>query len=350
MLERSVVYNGYVRPICIYLDRSVGRQIRKYDAYGWGRTSNAPGSDVLKTVALDRRDPRVCTEKLGLTPRETQICAEGTTGDTCGGDSGGPLIGSLDVGGHTYEAQFGIISMGTSGCWGVGVYTDVAGYVDWIAKTITNYLGMWLYKDCAGYSLESILGATIYGANRTSGGVLITDRYVLTSAENLPNIPDFLSVVVMHLEFKVQGLWKSQNGIALLQLNHQVTIDGMKPICMFGTNYLRQPYQLGRFQILGSTDRGYKYYCEVDIVDNQMCANHVQRAIEPTQFCVADILRQNCSQTIVKPGDILSEKQIYFVLLGIVTYSYNGLHVIENARAYTELIEQTVYSNSHSKK
>jgi len=49
----------------------------------------------------------------------------------------------------------------------------------------------------------------------------------------------------------------------------------------------------------------------------------------------------------VKPGDILAEKNINFVLLGIVIYSSNGMYVIENARTYTESIAEIINSLRH---
>jgi len=155
----------------------MGKQIRKFDAYGWGQTSEAPESDILQTITLYRSDPRECQRDLGLIPRETQICATSSNnGDTCGGDSGGPLTSLLTDGMHNFETQFGIISVGTSQCKGLGIYTDVSGYVDWIVRAVTTNLDMWLYKDCAGYSLKPILRATIYVGYHKTEGVLITDR------------------------------------------------------------------------------------------------------------------------------------------------------------------------------
>ncbi|XP_037716896.1 serine protease 52 [Drosophila subpulchrella] len=339
-LEPSVTFNENIRPICIYLDQGWGKQIWKFHAYGWGQTSEATESDILQTITLYRSDPEECKWLLGLNPKETQICARSSNnGDTCGGDSGGPLTSLLTDGMHNFETQFGIISLGTKHCKGLGIYTDVSDYVDWIARAVTTTLDMWLYKDCAGYNLESILRATIYIGYRQTGGVLIANRYVMTNAGTLPSNPYFLLVVVMNTRYRVQDIYTSKSGIALLKLQHQVMpIDGMKPICMFGTNYLQQHDQLGSYYIFGSTEYGYQYYYDVETVDTKKCANHVQKIIEPNQFCV----RSNHWQSLVKPGDILAEKKIYYVLLGIVTYSANGLYVIENARTHTESIAKII--------
>lgn len=69
--------------------------------------------------------------------KATQLCAGGVKGqDSCGGDSGGPLMypGSYGKLGVRY-VQRGIVSFGSKRC-GIGgfpgVYTNVAYYMNWI--------------------------------------------------------------------------------------------------------------------------------------------------------------------------------------------------------------------------
>lgn len=69
--------------------------------------------------------------------RETQLCAGGVKGkDSCGGDSGGPLMfpGSYGKFGVRY-VQRGLVSFGSKRC-GLGgypgVYTNIAYYMKWI--------------------------------------------------------------------------------------------------------------------------------------------------------------------------------------------------------------------------
>ena len=58
--------------------------------------------------------------------------------DSCGGDSGGPLMIHSRERGRKRWTQIGVVS------WGVlcgtegkpGVYTNVAMYIDWIAETL----------------------------------------------------------------------------------------------------------------------------------------------------------------------------------------------------------------------
>lgn len=77
------------------------------------------------------------------------MCAGGKDGkDSCGGDSGGPLIVKMQA--TTYDIrtfQQGIVSYGPKIC-GIqglpGVYTRVAYYMDWILDNLKP----WKRKDC----------------------------------------------------------------------------------------------------------------------------------------------------------------------------------------------------------
>ncbi|KAI8037435.1 hypothetical protein M5D96_009640 [Drosophila gunungcola] len=98
------------------------------------------------------------------------------------------------------EFQVGIVSFGLKTCNGPGVYTNVASYVDWIQKNLNDHddsnkpqqsppaiiQDMWLHGDCGGETMASILQAEIFGLNFRAKGVLITDRFVITVARDLP--------------------------------------------------------------------------------------------------------------------------------------------------------------------
>jgi secreted trypsin-like serine protease len=70
----------------------------------------------------------------------SQICAGGVNAqDSCGGDSGGPLIFKGEVNLRPRFVQYGIVSFGPRSCGikGIpGVYTKVAFYVDWILSNM----------------------------------------------------------------------------------------------------------------------------------------------------------------------------------------------------------------------
>ncbi|RWS01452.1 trypsin 3A1-like protein [Dinothrombium tinctorium] len=65
---------------------------------------------------------------------ETMICAGEEGKDSCGGDSGGPLFGSV----LRNAKLFGIVSFGI-GCGRkdrAGVYTRVQNFTDWIESNM----------------------------------------------------------------------------------------------------------------------------------------------------------------------------------------------------------------------
>lgn len=83
-------------------------------------------------------DQEVCRKKytsLRTEINDTQLCAGGVYAeDTCDGDSGGPLMRSL----NNYWLVEGIVSFGR-GCGLEGwpaIYTRVASFDDWIRETI----------------------------------------------------------------------------------------------------------------------------------------------------------------------------------------------------------------------
>lgn len=169
----------------------MGKQIRYYNAFGWGRTRNAEQSDILQRIFVNRTNPMICHLYLGMSPDPKQICATTDQGDTCAGDSGGPLISKITYQGKNFDTQFGITSYGTRECNGVGLYTDVSQYSGWIANIVRSKQdrsvvsrrsnGMFLYSDCTGDSIGSILMATIVGLQYSAKGVLITDRTYCTA-------------------------------------------------------------------------------------------------------------------------------------------------------------------------
>ncbi|XP_052841145.1 phenoloxidase-activating enzyme 1-like [Drosophila gunungcola] len=151
-----------------------------FKAFGWGEKSDGQESEILQTITLNHLSRAVCTRHLGVSLISKQICAGAYSGDTCRGDSGGPLTSTITVGKRFRETQFGIVSYGKKSCDGPGVYTDVTSYVDWIEATIkTHNVGnglqtsvfhrsdmvrdTWVYEDCGGSTIASNLRHTYLG-------------------------------------------------------------------------------------------------------------------------------------------------------------------------------------------
>lgn len=111
---------------------------------GWGRRSNRHflGSNVLREAEVPIATTRACRAAFSFdVSNDSQVCAGYKRGgsDTCLGDSGGPLLCSLNYSGTSRWFLYGVTSFG-EGCGQqgkFGIYTKVSNFIDWI-KTITN--------------------------------------------------------------------------------------------------------------------------------------------------------------------------------------------------------------------
>ena len=118
-------------------------------ALGWGKTLPGPEgrpSVVLTRVPLDVMYDPECrrTEYYRLRTGPTTVCAARIGKDTCTGDSGGPLMLTVDrrkpddVESARTTTQIGIVSWG-KGCaqeGSPGVYTRITAYRDWIRRAM----------------------------------------------------------------------------------------------------------------------------------------------------------------------------------------------------------------------
>ncbi|XP_017110664.1 spaetzle-processing enzyme isoform X1 [Drosophila elegans] len=140
-LKRSVSYTDYVRPICLPTDDLVRNNFVDYgmDVAGWGLTENMQPSPVKLKISVNVWNLTTCQSKyttFKVNLDDTQMCAGGQLGmDTCGGDSGGPLMVGINSGGREVFYIAGITSYGTKPCglkgW-PGVYTRTGPFIDWI--------------------------------------------------------------------------------------------------------------------------------------------------------------------------------------------------------------------------
>ncbi|XP_065719706.2 serine protease grass isoform X2 [Drosophila suzukii] len=140
-LDRFVTFKQHIRPICIILDttkRHVVQSLQWFIAAGWGETKTNRTRGALQTVKLHRFDPNRCLRSLERIVQSNQFCAGSNEGDTCSGDSGGPLIRKVRHMNKVRDVQFGVVSYGSLHCSGIGVYTDVYSYTNWIAAVVRD--------------------------------------------------------------------------------------------------------------------------------------------------------------------------------------------------------------------
>ncbi|XP_030829644.1 uncharacterized protein LOC579807 isoform X2 [Strongylocentrotus purpuratus] len=137
--SEAVVFNDYVRPICLPSNVSETQIYRRCYAAGWGvivSDGEDASNDLLK-VLLGSIENDACG-KIYDDIIPSKICAGYSAGgyDSCQGDSGGPLSCEGDDG---RWHLVGITSYGT-GCGDPGfpgVYTRVSSFLDFIEDNIT---------------------------------------------------------------------------------------------------------------------------------------------------------------------------------------------------------------------
>ncbi|XP_016970753.1 chymotrypsin-like protease CTRL-1 [Drosophila rhopaloa] len=186
-LDRQVVYNAQIRPICIFFGIEIDQwSIVHFSAYGWGKTENEGTSSILKTINLSRR-----SQPCFWSDRETQICAGADKGDTCTGDSGGPLVANITYRGNNFRSQVGIVSFGSTDCNSNGIYTNISSYKQWIKDTISEKdrdQERFLDEDCGNTPQKQGSIRQPWKVNilpSYANGALITKRIVLTVASHL---------------------------------------------------------------------------------------------------------------------------------------------------------------------
>ncbi|KAH8401357.1 hypothetical protein KR009_004939 [Drosophila setifemur] len=133
-LDRSVVYDASIRPICIFTNSSDVPHVSHYRATGWENAENEEMARILMEVQPNDCSLHRCAQDLS----PEQICA-GNSKYNCMGDSGGPLFQEVTVGGGQRYVQFGIASKGNTECQNPRFYTRVSSYIDWVMKIINRY-------------------------------------------------------------------------------------------------------------------------------------------------------------------------------------------------------------------
>ncbi|KAI5740466.1 hypothetical protein M8J76_004123 [Diaphorina citri] len=143
-LREDAPLSDLIQPICLPYDTNLRSELfeRKTPfVAGWGSTVfRGPLSPKLRHVQISVVDNPKCRQifsNYGATINENILCAGVLSGgkDSCGGDSGGPLMYPLD----TKYYIIGVVSYGKK-CAEVGfpgVYTRVTNYIQWIADNIS---------------------------------------------------------------------------------------------------------------------------------------------------------------------------------------------------------------------
>ncbi|XP_046447987.1 brachyurin-like isoform X1 [Daphnia pulex] len=133
-LPVNVVFTARIRSVVL---ADLGNRDHVNDTVivsGWGYYSDAveSTSDVLLKASTTVISNEKCSETWGSIIASTMICTNGTRGGICKGDSGGPMVYSVD---GTW-VQIGIASFGDNLCELMKPkgFTRVQSYLNWIAS------------------------------------------------------------------------------------------------------------------------------------------------------------------------------------------------------------------------
>ncbi|XP_037715600.1 melanization protease 1-like [Drosophila subpulchrella] len=135
-MAQEVVFSDYIRPICLLVNQKVEIVYPNYKLTGWGRTINDRMSKILHTTNIFNVGLHICNLKFGVQTDQSHICAGSFSSNACTGDGGSPLSVELDYEGTIREFQLGIASYVSAHCTGLGVFTNVTHYINWIKYTI----------------------------------------------------------------------------------------------------------------------------------------------------------------------------------------------------------------------
>lgn len=144
-LATDVADDSHIGPICLNngmldIDSSVDLTVMGWGIDGNGARTNRLYKGIVRKVSDNQCKEKYNEARLTLQLNEKILCALGAKSainseytDACEGDSGGPLI--MTVQGKFYLV--GVISFGTS-CGGPipGIYTQVSQHIDWIERKV----------------------------------------------------------------------------------------------------------------------------------------------------------------------------------------------------------------------
>ncbi|XP_073818449.1 serine protease grass-like isoform X2 [Musca autumnalis] len=144
-LDRNVEFKSHIEPVCLPINSNILRTRPEDDFQisGWGYTEHGHTSNVLLKARVKQLPLSSCSTAYSIRLSDTRhLCAgDETVGrDTCGGDSGGPLIQFAPYNVKKRFIQYGVVASGRYACKFdnklPGVYTNVSNFMPWITHNI----------------------------------------------------------------------------------------------------------------------------------------------------------------------------------------------------------------------
>ncbi|KAI8041364.1 hypothetical protein M5D96_005622 [Drosophila gunungcola] len=292
-LSSSVVFDDHIYPICIVLDRRIIDHIETigtFKSLGWGPSRRDLDFNELHTVTVNKVSEIECQRHSGDT--HNKIC--GRLPFACWSN---PLTTSIAFNeGTDLEVQFGIASYGRSSCEEPIIFTNVTSYVDWIQETINRF-----------YAEETPVSSP--------------EEPKLQPAEAVTPRPN-------QIQMAHGGL---KPICVLTEERYQPEAESSPPFTLFATKETNQIISI--------------YEHDVELVGPGECSLSIQGTVGQNQLCIAGSPQTN--ENYGRRGDLLGIKMWYWgrewlSLIGIVSYSTNGLYVLTNVMRHTAWITQVV--------
>jgi Trypsin len=139
-LSQRADYNYFVQPVCLaYTQKLRDRNINGFalDYVGWPRTGDARRrSQIRLRVPITITDMSDCPRKRPT--GANLICGQGEVYATCttNFNTGGGLVKEYVEGKLTFWYLVGVLIAGNCEATGVGLFTDVNKYYNWIEQNV----------------------------------------------------------------------------------------------------------------------------------------------------------------------------------------------------------------------
>ncbi|XP_018579323.1 venom protease-like [Anoplophora glabripennis] len=141
-LMHPVQFNDFVKPICLPSEDLSSDEMDEEHVTisGWGLIKSYPRTEAKYLMYITA--PIVAKEKcgrlFGSNLLDSQLCIGYDKGkDSCGGDSGGPVMKMIEKNGQKRAHLLGLVSYGLENCgYGPAVYTFVPSFLEWAAPNM----------------------------------------------------------------------------------------------------------------------------------------------------------------------------------------------------------------------
>ncbi|XP_044312924.1 serine protease grass-like [Drosophila rhopaloa] len=161
-MKTEVNFTAYIIPICLLYKYPVGA-VSNFSIAGWGTNAKRVRQPILQEANVQLFNRSICVNSFFSDDNMSQICSGDIGIDSCEGDSGGPLSATVVNENSNKELiyQIGIISYGLPSCSGLGLYTNVTDFSEWILRAPVREWQSTLQVNAGVKSSSGVLSAAL---------------------------------------------------------------------------------------------------------------------------------------------------------------------------------------------